>query len=104
MSEHSKVSMKPAEKCGAIPHCSAEPDSECDLRAFWFKNQLVGAYMESHSWRTRPGESKQGCIRVEFNHRVKLALHGSTIISDAGLLAYREVYDAVELTEVAVRR
>ncbi len=46
------------------------------------------------------GESKQGCLWVDFNHRLKLEFHGSKVTSDAGLLAYRELDDAIELTEM----
>ena len=47
------------------------------------------------------GESTNVCAKLRFDRRIRLEFHGATITSDAGLLACRELDDALGLTETA---
>ena len=47
------------------------------------------------------GEARKTPLRVNFDRRLKLEFHGSDISSDAGLLPYRELDDALGLSELA---
>jgi len=44
------------------------------------------------------GEARKDALRVDFDRKVKVKLHGTKVTSDTGLLAYRELDDALDLT------
>src|SRR3982751_1599697 len=47
------------------------------------------------------GEADRAALRVEFDARLRLEFHGSRVTSDGGLLAFRDLDDALGLTDLA---
>jgi hypothetical protein len=47
------------------------------------------------------GEPHEAALRVAFDHRPKLEFHGSWVTSEAGLLTFRDLDDALPLTDLA---
>jgi len=47
------------------------------------------------------GERKKGPLRVEFDREIKMEFHDAKVSSDGGLLIYRELDEALGLTDLA---
>jgi hypothetical protein len=47
------------------------------------------------------GDGEKAPLRLQLNPKVRLEFHGSNITSDAGLMAFRELDDALDLTGIA---
>ena len=50
------------------------------------------------------GEADKGALRLDFDRRLLLQFRGTTITSDGGLLAYRELEDTFRLTDAGADR
>jgi len=50
------------------------------------------------------GERKKGPLRMRFDWEIKLEFHGAKVSSDGGLLIYRELDEALGLTNLAETR
>jgi hypothetical protein len=47
------------------------------------------------------GEAQNAALGLAFDRRIKLEFHGLGVTSDGGLLACRELDDALDLSETA---
>ena len=44
------------------------------------------------------GDRRKQALRVQFDGKLKLDFHGANITSEAGLIAFRELYESFRLT------
>jgi len=47
------------------------------------------------------GEARREALRIDFDSQIKLEFHGAAVASGAGLVAYRELDDALGVTAMA---
>jgi len=47
------------------------------------------------------GEAKNGALKLQFDGHLRLEFRGAKVTTDAGLLAVRELDEALKLTEMA---
>ncbi len=50
------------------------------------------------------GEARTEALRVGFNRALRMEFHGAKMTGDAGLPAYRELDETLDLAEVAIPR
>lgn len=62
--------------------------------------ETIQASFNHSLWENPMSESRKDVLRLNFDRKLKLEFHGSKVTSDAGLLAFRELDEALGPTSV----
>jgi hypothetical protein len=62
--------------------------------------ETTQATFDHSLWENPIAEARKDALRLDFDRKLKLEFHGTKVASDGGLLAYRELDNALGLIEM----